>query len=159
MLKEEELTDVWERQIQAEIRSLYFADLTTEYAKRKQFITFLNFFLASGAAATLIGKAPAWVAIVLSTLSALCSAYAVATGLDGKILILSKLHGEWSQLAIEYEKLRNHPEVTEAANMFAILVRRGLEASSLATTDAPYRAKLVERWTDHVFKTHGLEYA
>lgn len=159
MLTADDLASAWEQQIKAEIRSLYFADLTVKYSRRKQVITFANFFLASGAAATLLGKAPAWVAIALSLFSALCTAYVVATGLDRKIATLSKLQGDWSLLAIEYERIRKHPESEEAVSTYAVLTQRGVDASKLAASDTPYKKKLVDYWTEQVFKSHGLEYA
>jgi hypothetical protein len=156
MLTDQQETDVWERQIQAEVRSLYFAELTHDYARRKQYITFLTFFLSSGAAATIIGKAPAWVAITLSVVAAALAAYSVAIGLDTRIATLSKLHGDWALLAIEYERLRFDPDAENATNLLESLLLRDLEASKLATTDAPYDSKRMDRWTDQVFETHRL---
>jgi hypothetical protein len=54
----------------AETRALYFSDLATGYASQKQWITGLSFFLSSGAAATIIGRAPAWLPVVLSVVTA-----------------------------------------------------------------------------------------
>ena len=155
-LFEEELRDIWERQIQAETRALYFADLTATYAKYKQALTFLTFFLSSGAAATLIGKLPSWVPLVLSLLGAVISAYSVAVGLDRRIATLSKLHGDWTILANGYAQLRARPEIEEAESVLSDLRRRDLEASALATTEAPNQPKRMDRWTDHVFRAHGI---
>jgi len=47
MLSEDRITSLWERQIAAEIRSLYFGELAGKYSKRKQAITFVPFFLSS----------------------------------------------------------------------------------------------------------------
>ncbi len=156
MLTDQQKIDVWERQIQAEVRSLYFADLTHSYARGKQYITFLTFFLSSGAAATLIGKAPIWVAVLFSLIAAVLTAYSVAVGLDTKISTLSKLHGNWALLAIEYERLREKADADNADSLLEGLLLRDLEASKLATTDAPYDGKRMDRWTDHVFQAHRL---
>jgi hypothetical protein len=156
MLTDQQQTDVWERQIQAEVRALYFAELTHDYARRKQRITFLTFFLSSGAAATIISKAPSWVAITLSVFAAALAAYSVAVGLDSRVATLSKLHGDWALLAIEYERLCNDPEADNATNLLERLLLRDVDASRLATTDAPYDSKRMDRWTDHVFEIHRL---
>ena len=99
MLTEAQYKTAWERQIDAEVRSLYFADLTRRYAWQKQTITFLTFFLASGAAATLVAKLPPSVAITLSVLAAILTAYSVTIRIDVKISTMSKLHGDWANLA------------------------------------------------------------
>jgi len=70
VLNEFQINRTWQGMLDAEARSLYFGDLASSYTKRKQWITGLTFFLASGAAATLIGKAPQWVPIVLSLIAA-----------------------------------------------------------------------------------------
>jgi hypothetical protein len=156
MLTEAQDTKAWERQIESEVRSLYFADLTHVYSARKQAITFLTFFLSSSAAATLLGKAPIWVAIVCSSLVAVVTAYSVAVGLDAKIATVSKLHGDWALLAIEYENLRENASAPDAAKVLAALLRRELEASKLGASDAPNESERMDRWTDLVFQNHGF---
>ena len=65
MLTEEQIVDVWEGRISAEVRSLYFGDLASLYTTQKQWITGASFFLSSGAAALLIAKLPVWIPIAL----------------------------------------------------------------------------------------------
>ena len=156
MLTEQQKLDVWDRQIQAEIRSYYFADLTQTYTRQKQFITFVGFFLSSGAAATLIGKAPTWVPVILALVVALLTAYSVAVGLDGKTLTFSKLHREWSLLAMGYERLRTETDAEDSPERLSVLLTRDLEASQLGATDAPNDEKRIDRWTDQVFQSHRL---
>ncbi len=159
MLTEPQIADVWEGQISAEVRSLYFGDLASVYALRKQWITGLSFFLSSGAAATLIGKLPLWVPIVLSILVAVITAYAVAVNLDSKIRTMAKLHYAWNQIGNDYRRLWNHTYSEEAESELEDLERRQLELSELATTDAPNDPKRMLRWTDQVFKLRRLENA
>ncbi len=108
MLTDSQIADVWKGQIEAEVRSLYFGDLASDYARRKQWITGLSFFLSSGAAATLIAKLPVWFPIALSTIVALITAYAVAVNLDSKIRTMAKLHYAWNQIGNDYRRLWNH---------------------------------------------------
>jgi hypothetical protein len=156
MLTDTQYKTVWERQIDAEVRSLYFADLTHRYAQQKQAMTFLTFFLSSGAAVTLIAKFPPWVAIMLSALVALMTAYSVALRIDAKISTMSKLHGDWATLAVEYENLRENPNGVNTDAVLNDLLRRDLEASKIASTEAPNDQKRIARWTDQVFSYHGL---
>jgi len=58
MLDEFQTSQVWENMLAAETRSLHFADLTSRYTRTKQWMTGISFFLASGAAASIIGKLP-----------------------------------------------------------------------------------------------------
>ena len=102
-----EANAIWERKIEAEIRSLYFADLTTRFTLRKQIITGLAFFLSTASAATVIGKFPWYVPVALSAVVALATGYSIATGLDRRISTLSKLHSEWNSLWGEYDRLWN----------------------------------------------------
>jgi hypothetical protein len=108
MLNEYQIECVWESMLAAEARALYFADLASQYTRRKQIITGLTFFLSSGAAATVVGKSPLWVPAVLALLSAAASAYSMAVGLDRKIGTMTKLHSAWSQIATAYDRLWNH---------------------------------------------------
>jgi hypothetical protein len=159
MLTELQISDVWEGQVSAEVRSLYFGDLASVYTLRKQWITGLSFFLSSGAAATLIAKLPVWVPIALSMIVALITAYAVAVNLDPKIRTMAKLHYAWNQISNDYRRLWNHTYSDDAESELADIQRREMEFSELATTDAPNDSKRMLRWTDQVFKLYRLETA
>jgi hypothetical protein len=157
MLTRQQADDVWESQIFAEVRALYFGDLASLYSKRKQWITGASFFLSSGAAATLIAKMPVAVPISLSILVALMTAYAVAVNLDSKIRTMAKLHFAWHQIGNDYDRLwHNHFSENAVADLND-LQRRESEISELATTDAPNDPKRMARWQDQVFKLHRLE--
>jgi hypothetical protein len=156
MLTDDQITDVWEGRISAEVRSLYFGDLASLYTKQKQWITGASFFLSSGAAAILIAKLPVWLPIALSVLVALMTAYAVAVNLDSKTRTMAKLHFAWNQIGNDYKRLWNHTYSDEAEADLLDLQRRESEISELATTDAPNDPKRMERWTDQVFKLNRL---
>ena len=156
MLNEFQVNRVWENMLAAEARSLYFADLASRYTRRNQWITGMSFFLASGAAASLIGKLPQWVPLVLSGGVALASAYSMAVGLDKKIGTMAKLHSAWSQIAVDYDRLWNHTADTDAEAQLDQIIRREKDPSELATTDAPNDQKLLGQWQDRVFSMYKL---
>jgi len=158
-LSREQADDVWESQLFSEVRSLYFGDLASIYTRQKQWITGISFFLSSGAAATLIARMPLWVPILLSTVVALSTAYAVAVNLDSKIRAMAKLHYAWNEISNDYRRLWYHHFSDEAEADLADLQRRETDISELATTDAPNDPKRMERWQDQVFKLHHLESA
>jgi len=157
MLNQDQIDDVWRWQIYAETRALYFSDLTSVYTREKQWITGASFFLASGAAATLIAKLPDVVPMVLLGLVAL--AYSIALNLDSKIKTMAKLQTGWSRIADDYKRLWNHTYADDAEAELDDLQRREAEFSEIASTDAPNDPKRMERWEDHVFKLRGLSNA
>jgi hypothetical protein len=159
MLTDDQISEVWEGQIGAETRSLYFGDLASMYSTRKQWITGISFFLSSGAAATLIAKAPAVVPLSFSLIVAIVTAYAVAVNLDSKIRTMAKLHYAWTLIGNDYRRLWKRAYSDEAESELEDLQRREVEFSELATTDAPNDAKRLLRWQDQVHKMHRLETA
>ena len=146
-LTQSEAGRVWTRMAEAEARSLYFASLASKYTRYKQIITGVSFFLASGAAATLIAKLPIWVPTVLSLVVALATAYSVAVGLDRRITTTTKLHYEWNQLSAEYEHLWNHWSESDASEVLDELLRKARDASEIAI-EMPYDEALVKKWSD-----------
>ncbi len=156
MLTEDQVTEVWERRLAAETRSLYFGDLANRNSKLKQWITGISFFLSSGAAVTVITKAPSCVPVICSLLVAVLTAYSIAVGLERKVRTLAKLHYTWNQIADDYALLWNHTYTDEAESELQDLLRREREISELATTEAPYDQVRLGKWQDHVFRQYHL---
>ena len=116
----------------------------------------MSFFLSSGAAATLIGKSPTWVPVVLATFTAIITAYAMAGNLDGRIATMAKLHSSWNRLAGDYDRLWNHAYDDDSEETLEDIIARETDASELAVTNAPNNKKLLEQWQQHVFESHQL---
>jgi hypothetical protein len=150
MLTREEAGRVWQRMVEAEVRSYYYGDLASRDTRRKQYITGLSFFLASGAAATVIAKTPAWVPVLLSLIVALASAYSIGVGLDHRIRTLTKLHSEWNRLSDEYEHLWHHWQDSDAKEGLQEFIKQARELSELGT-EMPYEVKRLERWQNMVY--------
>jgi hypothetical protein len=159
MLSEPQIEQVWERKLGAEIRSLYFGDFANRYSRRKQIITFVTFFLSSGAAAALVGKSPSWVPLVLSILGALLTAYSLAVSLERLVRTMARLHYSWNQIATDYDRLWNHAYDDDAENAFGDLLRRERDLSELATTEAPNDQKVLGEWQDRVLQQYHLKSA
>jgi hypothetical protein len=156
-LTEDQVADLWDRRISAEVRSLYFADLANVLSTRKQWMTGISFFLSSGAAATLLAKQSAWIAISLSIIVAMMAAYSFALNLDLKIKTFGKLHSSWSQLSTDYARLWNHTYDDGAEQELDELIRRELDLSELAATDAPNDEARLARWQNRVFELYHLK--
>ena len=159
MLTESQIEDVWKRQIAAETRALYFADLANHYTTQKKWITAVSFFLSSSAVVTLLARMTAWVPVTLSIITAVINAYSSAFGLDTRMRSMSKLYAQNSQLASDYERLWNDVYSEDAPTVFDALVHRDNEVSETATTEAPNDQKRMARWQDYIFRQHGLPVA
>lgn len=159
MLTEEQIQQVWDRRISADVYTLYFGDFASRYSQQKQWITFGSFFLSSGAAATVIAKSPWFLPAFLSVLVALATAYSVAMGLDSRIRTTAKLHYSWSQISADYARLWNELYADDSVERFHDLIRRERDLSELATTDAPNDQKALTRWQEQVWKLYRLETA
>jgi hypothetical protein len=156
-LTQDQISRVWENMLAAETRSLYFGDLTTRFTRQKQWITGLSFFLSSGAAATLISKAPDSVPLVLAVATAVITAYAMAVNLDGRIATMAKLHSSWNQIATDYDRLWNHAYDEDAESQLEAIFGRERDSSELAAADAPNKPKLLAQWQQRVFALHQLK--
>jgi hypothetical protein len=159
MLSESQIEDVWKRQLAAETRALYFADLANRYTAQKKWITAISVFLSSGAVVTFLAKVPAWVPVALSIMTAVINAYASAFGLDSRMRSMAKLYAQNSQLATDYERLWNNVYAEDAGAILDSLIHRDTEISETATTEAPNDQKRMGRWQDYVFMQHGLPIA
>ena len=156
MLTNGQIEEVWKRQLDAETRAFYFADLANWYTTQKKWISALSFFLASSAVVTLLAKMTAWVPVALSIITAVINAYSSAFGLDSRMRSMAKLYSQNSQLASDYERLWNNVYADDAASVLDGLIRRDREISETATTEAPNDQKRMGRWQDYVFTQHGL---
>jgi hypothetical protein len=154
VLNEFQARRVWENLLAAEARSLYFADLASNYTLRKQLITAASFFLSSGAAAALVGKLPPWIPVILATVVAITNAYSMAVSLDKKISTMVKLHSAWSLISIEYDRLWNHQSEDDAEAQMERIIRQEKEPSELATTEAPNDQVRLGKWQDRVFEMY-----
>lgn len=156
MLTQDQVAEVYDEMIAAEVRSLYFGELGTRYTKAKQIISGASFVLSSGAAAAVLGKLPSWIPIILSLLTAVATAYSIAVGLDKKAATMTKLYSTWSQIESDCRALWNHWYEEDAGATFTEIMSRVRQASELAISDAPYDRELVSKWQNYVLKEHKL---
>ena len=156
MLNEGQIKQTWQGLLGAETRSLYFGDLASRYTRQKQWITGLSFFLSSGAAASIISKAPDWIPLTLALIVAATTAYAMAVNLDGKIATMAKLHSSWKRIAAEYDRVWNHAYDEGVEEQLDRTIVSEREPSELATISAPNNQKLLGEWEDRVFAMYHL---
>ena len=101
----------------------------------------------------MVGQLPWYVPVTLSAVVAVSTAYSIAVGLDRKASTLAKLHAEWNNLADDYGRLWTQWYEKDTEETAYALAKRGRDASLLATTDAPYDEKLMNKWSDHVYSS------
>ncbi len=156
MLNEDQIKQIWENMISAETRALYFADLARIITVRKQWITATSFFLASGAAAELIAKGPAWIAAASTGLVAMISAYSMAVNSDKNIATLTQLHAGWANIADDYQYLWNHVYSDDAESRMLAIQEQEKKYSEMAVSGIPYKPKRLKKWENHIFYLRNL---
>lgn len=145
MLTEFEAGRAWQEMFEAEVRSMYYAELSSRYIRLRQLLTGVSLFLSSGAAATILSKSPTWVPLTLSIVTAAITAYLIASGIERTVATTGKLHASWNRLAKDYENIWHHWKDDDAKELYRQLQSRAAEASQLAT-EAPYREELLVKW-------------
>lgn len=155
MLSRSEIDLVWKYMLEAEVRAYYFGDLTGKYQRKKELITFVTFFLSTGAAATLIAKLPSWIPIILALITSAATTYSIVFGLDRKLIVMAQLHSQWMKIASDYEYLYHHWSVSEAGELLNDIQVREKQASETAVLDAPHIPELLDQWADHVYSRHA----
>ena len=155
MLTESQVNSIWQKMYAAEVRSLYFGDLAAAFTKRKQIITGVSFALSSSAAASLAAKAPDWVPILTTSLSAAITAYSIAVGLDRKAATTAKLLYQWSQISTDFKTLWNHWGEDGAEERMESLLLKSRDATVSGSSDDPYDKSRIERWQERVNLLHG----
>jgi hypothetical protein len=153
-LSESQAGRVWTRMVEAEIRSLYFADLATRQTSLKQWITGGSLFLSSGAAATIASNLPFYIPLIMSALTAALSAYSIAAGLDKRISAMVRLHDDWNRLQLEYERLWHHWEDDDAEDTFRKLQDQERILSQAGIEIRPYDEALIDKWSTITYERH-----
>ena len=152
MLNDERARVAWEKGLEAQVRSLYFAELASSYTKRKQIIAGISFFLSSAAAASLAAKLPYWVALIMATIVAVVTGYSIAVGLDLAAVKMAKLHAAWNSIAHDFERLWHHRDSHQAnEDELEDLLSRARETSEMGATEAPYKQALLDKWEKFVY--------
>jgi len=154
MLTEGQVNGIWEKMVEAEVRSLYFGDLAAYYTRNKQVITGLSFLLSSGAAATVAARTSFWFPLVTSAISAALSGYSIAVGLDRKAATMAKLHSSWNELHSGYERLWYHWGDDDAEAQLDALQKQESSASETGSVEAPYDVPRIEKWAQLVYERY-----
>lgn len=152
MLSEFQQDELWRDWISAEIRSDYFADMGTRYARLHSWLIWLTLFFSAGTFTALIGNLPTdygWVKPTLALITTALSLLSVVMQNPKKSAECADLHVKWNRLAAEYQAVWNNVYSDDAESKFASLVGREAELSK-ASMAIPNKPKIVEKWEKHV---------
>lgn len=152
MLSEFQQDELWRNWISAEIRSDYFADMATRYARWHSWLIWLTLFFSAGTLAAVIGGLPVNLAPlkpILALVTTALSLLSLVMQNPKKSAESADLHFKWNRLAEEYKSLWANPYSEDAESEYSSLVSREAEVSK-ASLVIPNRPKIVEKWERHV---------
>src|SRR5437870_2685433 len=132
MLSEAQITRVWEGMLAAEIRSLYFADLSARYYRNQRLATWGSLMLSSGAAVSILANLPAdlvWLRPMFAISAATLSGYTVAMQNQKSAIDSADLHARWNRLSKGYESIWENVYADDAAERLAALDERAADLS------------------------------
>ena len=72
---------------------------------------------------------------------------------------MAKLHYSWEELHHSYDFLWNHTYEDDAEEQLGSLLKKELDLSELATTEAPNDQTRVAKWQDSVLQRYHLNNA
>ena len=154
MLTRDQADGIWRKMVEAEVRSLYFGELSNQYSRRQRWILSLSFLLSSGAGITALGQATSvWVPGLLALAAAALIAYSIEFSLVDQTAEMAKLHSSWNRLADDYERLWHRWYEDDAERILGERQHRAAELSE-AGMKAPYKRDRVEYWGKHVYSSY-----
>ncbi len=158
-LTEGQRTRLWESWLAAEMRALYFAELSYRYRRRQQFTTWGVLCLSSGATLALIGRLPdvwAWLPPGLTLLTAALSLYLTVGQHQKQAIDAADLHAGWAAAGADYERLWETGMYAEDAAATLNAIGDRTAALSRAGTGFPANRRRLLKWQDHVERQHHI---
>jgi hypothetical protein len=152
MLSDFQQDELWRRWIGAEIRSDYFADMGTRYARLQSWLTWLSLFFSAGTVAAMLGTVATefgWLKIVLGVIVTGISLFSIIMQNPKRYADCSDLHLRWNRLATEYQALWNDVYSDTAESVYTKLLDKEVELSR-GSMIIPNRPRIMEKWERHV---------
>lgn len=157
MLSETQQKRVWEGMLSSEIRSNYFAELSSQYRARPKWANFLTLLASSGAFATFILNNPdPWIVAarpILAFSAAALSAYPFVADNQKLAGDAVTLHRQWNHQAKKYEALWENMYTEDAIDLLTRLSMDDSQLSELGT-NFPEKKHALLRWQEFVERHH-----
>ena len=148
---------IWTEMLDADTRSLYFADLVRYYHGIEHYVTIGIVVLSSGGVWTALAAAPAWLRVGVSILTGVCSTVLLVQKFSRKAELCADLPGQLSRLVAKYEDLwDNLDRYPDARERWKDLQESSNSLSKTATA-FPNKVRRLRRWKGHVLKRRGLK--
>lgn len=155
MLNEAQQSILWESWLEAQVRSVYFAELSGNYRARQRYYTIASLLLSSGAflslfsisvnpqMAILLGK-------ILAFLSAAIGIVSLVSRNEGTADLCADLHRRWNMLAVDYGRLWANVYADDAKEKLDELEKREIEISQASLPQQTVK-RAMKRAKQHVF--------
>lgn len=156
MLSENEIKRTWEGMLASEIRSNYFAELSSKLGRRQRAATLGTLLLSSGSVVSLLASLPPelhWLRLALAVGATAISAYSIAMQNQKFAVDAADLHFQWNRQAREYTNLWEDVYREDAPEILKNLEERSA-AISKAGIVFGYDEKAMTRWQAHVEAHH-----
>jgi hypothetical protein len=140
------------------MRANYFGELVSRYQSWEKWVRIAVLFLSSGAAATVLSSAPAYVKLGFPLLAAFVSLWLVFSQYGIMARDAADLHSGWCAVESNYERLWNHLDDPGSEQKFDQIYEQA-NALSRTGTRFPARKKRLNYWLDHAASVATARYA
>jgi hypothetical protein len=149
---------VWEEMLFADMRSQYFAELVRHYLQVDKGLRVATLVAASGAVGTALSQADLGFKLIAPVLATAVSFWLLISQYGSMARDASDLHGGWSAVARDYERLWNDlPSPKSEARYHQIYERA--EVLSKSGTKFPDKEDRLNYWLDHAALMANGRYA
>ena len=149
---------VWDEMLFAGMRANYFGELVSRYQSWEKWVRVAVLVSSSGAAATVLSSAPAFVKVGFPIVAAFGSLWLVFSQYGIMARDAADLHSGWSVIESNYERLWNHLDDPGSEREFEQIYERA-NALSKSGTRFPADKKRLDYWLDHAASLATARYA
>lgn len=146
MLTQPQIERLWDLKMEAEARSLYFADIASFESTVKRYITGGTFVLGSAVLVTLLSHLPNKLSIGVTAIITLANGYQIAVNQESKIKTAGKLHLAWAKIECEYDQLWSHTSAENSEKEFLALQERERDLSETGATEIGFSKRRWNKW-------------
>ena len=149
---------VWEEMVLADMRSNYFAELVRHYLQFDKALRVAALVVTSGAVATALSQLDTTAKLIAPILATAISFWLLISQYGSMARDASDLHGGWSAIKRDYERIWNHLDAAEAEEQYQQIYERA-EGLSTSGTKFPNKKDRLNYWLDQAAMYAKARYA